>query len=117
MPADPLDPALIARLRRIGGDALLGALVDSFTGEAPARIEALRAAAAKGDLDWLAGSAHLIVAGAGQLGATTLSATARTLEETARRGDGPRAAELVPALIAEFDAALAALARIRTSAP
>ena len=116
MPADPLDPALLARLRRIGGDALLGSLIESFAAEAPARIEALRAATTKGDLEWLAGSAHLIVAGAGQLGATTLSASARTLEETARGGDRDRATELVPALITEFDAALAALARIRTAA-
>ena len=117
MPADPLDPALIARLRRIGGDALLGALIDSFAGEAPARIEALRAAATKGDLEWLAGTAHLIVAGAGQLGATTLSTGARTLEETAREGDRDRATQLVPALITEFDTALAALATIRNSTP
>jgi HPt (histidine-containing phosphotransfer) domain-containing protein len=117
MAADPLDPALVARLRRIGGDALLGALIDSFAGEAPARIEALRAATAKGDLEWLAGTAHQIVAGAGQLGATTLSTSARTLEETARSGDRGGAADLVPALITEFDAALAALAKIRTSAP
>jgi HPt (histidine-containing phosphotransfer) domain-containing protein len=117
MPADPLDPALIARLRRIGGDALLGALIESFASEAPARIEALRAAAVKGDLEWLAGTAHLIVAGAGQLGATALSTSARTLEETARGGDGARATALVPAFITEYDAALAALARIRTSAP
>lgn len=117
MPADPLDPALIDRLRRIGGDALLGALIDSFAGAAPARVEALRAAATKGDLEWLAGTAHLIVAGAGQLGATALSASARTLEEAARRGDRDRASALVPALITEIDTALAALATFRNPAP
>lgn len=117
MPADPLDPALIARLRRIGGDALLGSLIDSFAAESPERIEALRRAAATGDLDQLAAAAHLIVAGAGQLGATALSTDARTLEESAREGARDRAIAMVPALLTGYDVALAALARIRPAAP
>ena len=108
-----LDPALVARLVRIGGRDLLVQMIDAFTTDAPARREALAAGLARGDLPALAAAAHAIVAGAGQLGASALSADARALEQCAQAGDAAGAAARVPPLLDRFAAALAALAAAR----
>ena len=108
-----LDPALIARLIRLGGRDLLTQLIDTFAADAPGRREALTRAFDSRDLPALAAAAHAIVAGAGQLGATRLSDDARALEQAARRGDAPATAERLPPFLTRFDAALAALAHAR----
>ena len=111
---DPaLDPALVARLVRIGGRDLLVQLIDTFTADAPGRRAALTTALAERDLRALASAAHSIVAGAGQLGATRLSAEARELEEAALRGDAADAAARLPPLLDRFTTVLAALAAAR----
>src|SRR5690349_6282997 len=116
MPDPELDPALIARLARIGGPDLVRRMIDTFLEEAPARQAALTSATTSGDLETLAGTAHTIVAGAGQLGATTLAAEARSVEEAVRRGEGAEALRLAPALTRRFAAALTALAAARETA-
>lgn len=110
-----LDPARLAKLERLGGRTLVTQLIDSFAAEAPARRDALSRAAAAGDLAALGATAHLLVAGAGQLGAAALSAEARTAEEAARRGERAEALALAPGLLATLDAALAALAQARNT--
>lgn len=115
--ADPeLDPALLARLVRIGGRALLVQLIDSFTADASGRRASLTAARATQDLPALAAVAHALVAGSGQLGATGLSEDARALEESARRGDAADAAARVAPLLDRLAATLAALAIVREGA-
>ena len=111
-----LDPALIARLVRIGGRDLLTQLIDTFTADAPTRRAALTGAFDAHDLPAIAAAAHAIVAGAGQLGATGLSNDARALEEMARSGDAAGTALRLPPFLARFDAALTALARAREGA-
>ena len=108
-----LDPALLARLVRIGGRDLLVQMIDAFASDAPGRREALVAALQRRDLPALASAAHAIVAGAGQLGASALSADARALEQCAQAGDAAGAAARVPPLLDRFAAALAALAAAR----
>lgn len=116
MPEPILDPALLARLRRIGGAELVTQLIDSFRGDAPARLAEMRRALAAGDLPALAAVAHTLVAGAGQLGASALSAEARGVEEAVRSGADEEARTRAPALFARLDEALTALASARESA-
>ena len=108
-----LDPARLAKLERLGGRDLVSQLIDSFTSQGPDRRSILAQAAAGGDLTALADVAHLLVAGAGQLGAASLSQLARAAEEAARRGDRAEVEALTPTLLATFDASLAALALAR----
>ena len=108
-----LDPARLAKLERLGGRDLVVQLIESFTSQGAGRRRALHDAAAGGDLADLAEVAHLLVAGAGQLGAASLSAQARAAEEAARRGDLAEVQALTPALLETFDASLAALAHAR----
>ena len=108
-----LDPSRLAKLERLGGRDLVSQLIDSFMTQAPGRRNLLAAAAGRGDLSALAEVAHLLVAGAGQLGAAALSQQARATEEAARRGDRAEVEALTPDLLATFDASLAALALAR----
>ncbi len=108
-----LDPARLAKLERLGGRELVSQLIDSFTSQGPGRRGVLATAGASGDLASLAGGAHLLVAGAGQLGAASLSQQARAAEEAARRGDRAQVEALTPVLLTTFDASLAALAQAR----
>lgn len=113
MPPPLLDLARLAKLERLGGRALVTQLIDSFTTQGPGRRSVLSEAASEGDLAALAEVAHLLVAGAGQLGAASLSEQARVAEEAARRGDRAEVRALAPRLLATFDASLAALAAAR----
>ena len=111
---DPvLDPSRLVRLERLGGRTLVDEMIDTFSAAATLRRAALQHALAGGDLAALADAAHSIVAGAGQLGATTLMADARRVEESARQGDAATALGATPALLASFDAALTALGQAR----
>lgn len=108
--SDPiLDPTRLERLHRLGGRDLVLQLIETFADAAPARRAALELALANRDLAGLADAAHSIVAGAGQLGATALSADSRAMEEAARRGDADTAVGRTPGLLVTYDAALAAL--------
>ena len=111
--SDPvLDHSRLARLERLGGRTLVNEMIDTFSAAATDRRAALQHALAAQDLAALADTAHTIVAGAGQLGATTLMTDARRVEESARSGESA-AFGATPALLASFDAALTALGQAR----
>jgi len=112
MPDAALDPTRLAKLRKIGGEELVSALIDSFLAEAPARRATLEGA----DPDAMAQVAHTLVAGAGQLGAAPLALQARALEEAFRGQDPAAATRLAPQLLITYDEALAALRRFRETA-
>ena len=78
-----LDPAAVDRLRRIGGDKLLRAMLGSFLDNAAARMSAAAAAVAAGDGQGLADAAHALKSSAGNIGATTLQLTAQKVEREA----------------------------------
>ncbi len=112
--SDPvLDLSRLTRLERLGGATLVNEMIDTFAAAATARRVALQQALATGNLVALADAAHTIVAGAGQLGAATLMADARQVEEAARRGDAAAALGHTPTLLSSYDTALAALRQIR----
>ncbi len=112
--SDPvLDHSRLTRLERLGGRTLVNEMIDTFAEAATARRAALQQSLSTGDLVALADAAHTIVAGAGQLGAVTLMADARRVEESARLGDAGIALGATPALLSSFDTALAALGQVR----
>ena len=111
---DPvLDHSRLARLERLGGRTLVNEMIDTFAAAGTIRRAALQHALAAEDLTALADAAHTIVAGAGQLGAATLMADARRVEESARSGDAAAALGATPALLSSFEMALTALAQAR----
>jgi HPt (histidine-containing phosphotransfer) domain-containing protein len=102
---DALDPTVLDALRQLtqpGEPDVLTDVLGVFLADAPARIEAIGAAASAGDAEALRRSAHTFKGAAAAIGATALQAACRELEETARRGDlTPGAADLAP-LYREF---------------
>lgn len=105
-----LDPALTARLVRLGGRDLLVRMVEAFSADAAAREAALSGTP---DLATVAATSHAIVAGAGQLGATRLSAEARQVEEAARTGNEAEVRRRLPGLLDLYRSALVALHHLR----
>jgi hypothetical protein len=112
MAAPVLDPARLAKLHRLGGRELVVQLLDSFLAEGPARRSTLHGA----DLAAVGAVAHLLVAGAGQLGASALCDAARQVDEGVRAGDPALRTTLIPQLHSAFDEAVAALAHARETA-
>ena len=111
---DPeLDPAMLDRLRNLGGDELVVRVIDAFLGDARARFSRGETGAASGDLPAVAEAAHSLVSSTGQLGANRLSAICREIEALARAGDGAGVRARVPEWRERFDAAEAALRRAR----
>lgn len=106
-----LDPTALARLRRIGGDKLLRAMVASFVENGTGRIDAARNAARDGDARALSDAAHALKSSAGNLGAETLRLTAQKVEREAVEPGAALealASELADAFAHAREAALAA---------
>jgi two-component system sensor histidine kinase BarA len=111
-----LDPEVIASLLEMGGGpAMLEKIFDLYLGHAPARREAIHAAAAAADLPRLASEAHALKSPSLNVGARALAACCSEIETLARAGDttvldGPVLANLE----AEYTAAFAAIADLRS---
>ena len=85
-----LDPAALAQIRALQSDPserLLEQYVESFRESAPALLEQADDALSRGDAAVLAYAAHSLKGNCSSLGANNATATARALEELARRGD------------------------------
>jgi HPt (histidine-containing phosphotransfer) domain-containing protein len=75
-------------LDRVGGDEQICAeLCDVFLEDAPARLEAMRAALVKGDAQTVQREAHAFKGSAGAFDAVEVVAAARQLEHQAATGD------------------------------
>lgn len=109
-----LDPVMLAKLRQIGGPALLTRFIETFMGYASRRMDAAEQAAQTGDAATVAGIAHGLISSSGQLGAIGLSAISREVEALASAGDIRGLTARLPAWRAAFDSALAALDRARS---
>jgi HPt (histidine-containing phosphotransfer) domain-containing protein len=103
---DALDPESIARLRRLGGEALVSKMAGLFLGLAPDRLRAARDGLVGGDLDAIRNAAHSLKSSSGNIGAYAILEAAGRLEDAAERG--VPVGELTPlfeALEAAFQAA------------
>jgi CheY-like chemotaxis protein len=75
------------RLRRIGGEKLVGRVVDLFLETVPRRLEVAESGERSGDLEVVAGAAHSLHSSFQMLGAADLAGLARRIEQRARDGD------------------------------
>ncbi|HQZ40945.1 MAG TPA: Hpt domain-containing protein [Vicinamibacterales bacterium] len=85
----PLDPNVLAMLRRLsppGGPDVLLDVLRLFQADLPARVTALDTALEAGDIGLVERTAHAIKGSAGNIGARTLYAECKRLEDAARAG-------------------------------
>ena len=101
---------LLRSLPGTEGARLLDVVVASFTGEAPRHLDALRSAAAAGDLGGVASIAHALKGAAGNLGVLRVAARCGQLEAAGQAGDGGEVGALLARLEGEVGEALAVLA-------
>ena len=111
MTDSPIDPAVFAGLVEMTGGEMdfVDELVDTFLEDGRSQIDGMRAAFAEGDTERLGRAAHSLKSGALNIGALDLGATCRSLEEAARAGDVPDAAERIEAITSGFKGVRAAL--------
>jgi HPt (histidine-containing phosphotransfer) domain-containing protein len=110
-----LDPVALTDLLDMVGDdsAFVDDIVDTYLGDAPAQVAGMQAALAAGDLGTLGRHAHTLKGNSLSVGATTLAAIARDLEERARAGDVADAGPKIDDASAEFARVAAALEAAR----
>jgi HPt (histidine-containing phosphotransfer) domain-containing protein len=90
-----LDPTALARLRRIGGDRLLGEMIDLFLAHVPERVASAVAAGKAGDWQEVGRAAHSLKSSAGNVGMTAVRELAVALEQRAAADDGAAVAPLL----------------------
>ncbi len=113
---DPIDPAAIGRLLRIGEAPLLRRIVDLYVSEAPLRLSAIAAAVAAQDRGATEAAAHSLKSMAANVGATRVFALCERIEGLARSALSPGVVEAAAALPEAHRRACAALAELRPSA-
>jgi signal transduction histidine kinase/CheY-like chemotaxis protein/HPt (histidine-containing phosphotransfer) domain-containing protein len=105
---DALDPAALARLLDLTGDAdFMASLLTEFGAQLPVLTGAITQAAASGDAEALRRHAHSLKSSAASVGALSLSECAARLEAAARDGD----TTAVPTLLHELAVATAGTER------
>jgi HPt (histidine-containing phosphotransfer) domain-containing protein len=108
----PPDPRfdMQAALARLGGDqSLFDELVVLFHSDAPKMLVEIRAGLAGAEARRVERGAHTLKAMAATFDATGVVATARRIEQLAKAGDLPAAADSLESLTAELAALRAAL--------
>lgn len=99
----PVAEAVLDRLRRLKGGALLPQLVGLFLDAAPKRIAEIRAGLGGGDLPSVAFAAHALKSSAGNLGAAGLADLLDRIETAAAAGRREETAGLAEGLEAAFE--------------
>lgn len=90
-----LDAEALGRLRRLGGDKLVGEMIVLFFEHAPGRVEAAVAAEKAGDLEQVSAAVHSLKSSAGNLGMTVVTHLAEAIERRATDGDAAAVAALL----------------------
>jgi HPt (histidine-containing phosphotransfer) domain-containing protein len=100
----------------IGGDPdFLGELIDTYVGDAPEQLEALRAALATGAVAELVRPAHTLKSSSASLGALDLAERCRQLEASAKAGQSEAASEAIDAIASELERVMQALEATKRS--
>ena len=86
MSGDALDGAALDRLRRIGGDKLLVAMLESFLANGAQRVAEASGSAEAGDGAGVSDAAHALKSSAGNVGARRLQETSARVEFESRSG-------------------------------
>jgi PAS domain S-box-containing protein len=107
-----LDVTALESLRKLG-DGFLVEVIDTFLGDLPALVAALRASQAGGEADVLRRTAHTLKSNGQTFGATSFSELCRELEARAKNGQLEGTAELVERIERECRAFEQTLADLR----
>ena len=107
------DPSALDRLKKFGGDKLLGEMIALFLATAPERIAAARAAGARKDVDGAERALHSLRSSAAQLGAMHLQCLSEQGEHRARAGSLDGLTQLADGLEQELARVRAWLIRAR----
>lgn len=108
-----VDPAVVAKLRSLGGDEFLQELVGEFLGDAERLCTMLQRAAAAGDSATVAFEAHALLSAAGNMGAEPLRQACRTIQNMTVRELAHAGAQGLPDLMAELRRATLELQALR----
>jgi HPt (histidine-containing phosphotransfer) domain-containing protein len=104
-----IDQQAVARLRRFGGDKLLGDMIDLFAQHGPERLAAAQAAFSIRDAAVVKAALHALKSSAAQLGASVVYQLCSDGEGQAASGDLSRIEPVLVRLDEELPRALAAL--------
>ena len=96
------DPAALERLRRFGGNKLLGDMITLFLEAMPQRLAAARAALLRGDAPAVEHELHALKSSAAQLGALRMHRLTQEGERLARAGSLDHSATILDDLDAEM---------------
>lgn len=100
-----IDPGVVENLRQLtlpGEPDVLAQVLSLFLQEVPKRIERLEAAWQSGDHAEVHRAAHSLKGSAGNIGAQSMFAVCRDLDDLAQAGDLTKSADLVAALAREY---------------
>jgi HPt (histidine-containing phosphotransfer) domain-containing protein len=103
-PPEDAKPAL-DMLRSLGGDEMLGMMMQTFIQFAEERLEKLVEESAHGRISEVAGIAHSLKSSARQLGANALGEACAAAESAGREGNSAAALDGVKAIQREYAAA------------
>jgi two-component system sensor histidine kinase RpfC len=95
------DPEALERLRRFGGDKLLGEMITLFLEAMPQRLAAARSGLARGDAHAVEHELHALKSSAAQLGALRMNRLSQEGERLARAGTLDAAPDILGQLDAE----------------
>lgn len=111
------DDAAIDRLRKLGGNDLLGKMIDLFLQGAPKRIAAARAGEQAGDWTAVGHATHALKSSAANVGARRLSQLCEQIELLANQNNGPAIPPLLPELEVTFEQVRARLIALKGASP
>jgi HPt (histidine-containing phosphotransfer) domain-containing protein len=97
------------------GEDFLVELIGDYVEDSTARVARLRQAAAAGDAEALTLEAHTLKSSSASLGAQSLSALAKRLEDVGRAGDLAALAEDVVRFAEQFGVVKASLEKLRSA--
>jgi signal transduction histidine kinase/DNA-binding response OmpR family regulator len=117
--SDPIDATMLQALRslqRPGRSNVVARVIDLFNRDAPGLVAEMRRSAAAGDAEALRKAAHVLKSTSATVGATTLAAHCREIEEYARGTNARVATAPLAGVEEELGCVIAALALQRTAA-
>jgi CheY-like chemotaxis protein/HPt (histidine-containing phosphotransfer) domain-containing protein len=109
---EPLDPAIIAGLRRLGkgrGEQWMPQLISEFLRDAGSNLDRLRLAVEQEDLRTIADRSHALAGSVATFGARGMGQLCRRLKTLGSQGNLEAARETMAEIEAEFDRVLVAL--------
>ncbi len=109
----PIDSAKTAALQQIDDNSVLQEVIGIYLGEAPSRIEGIRAAIASSDWRTLVAEAHALRSSSGNVGATRVQEICAELEAIGKAGGDSSAADLLRHLESEYARAASDLQKLQ----